>query len=491
VGSATFKWSKDGGTTFQQTGLLTSTSLVTLADGVSVSFQAGNLAGVNDFNLGDTFWIFAGPLRNQPVWFDLYVPMGTPAGNYTGTVTVTESGKPPTTLTVNLQVYGFAIPVSSSIPSYYAGGFQEYIRAHFLISWGPQIVGLGQLYGTACLINRVTCNVDVAPIFSFNANGTVNTANYSTFDQWIGPLADGTITPHGEQLTSLNQELPGGGSGTQTYFATQNQLAHLVTKGWRSRVFDYTIDEPNSSSMFQQLMSRASLIRSADPTFRSLVTTDVAQDNFNLNGYISRYVPTWTDLGANEFVDGPQAAARPAYDEVIMNGDDVWWYDACGTQGCGTQGIIPQEDNYPNSMADTSALMNRNWGIMSIVPYNVTGVLYYDSGFAFNQFYFMSPPRVDVWDSIYYFSGNGDGTFFYPGRPSVIGGTTDIPVESLRLKLIRDAFVDMEYALKLRAQGDGAFLATNVSQVVQDMYTYDANPATWFALHKTLGQKIK
>jgi hypothetical protein len=490
VGSATFKWSKDGGVTFVQVGVPASTSPVTLADGVTVSFQAGNVAGVNDFNIRDTFWIFAGPLRNQPIWFDLYVPMTAPAGTYTGTVTVTASGKAPTTLTVHLQVYGFAIPVSSSIPSYYGSGFQEFERAHFLMSWGSQIVGLGQLYGTAALINRISLNVDVAPIFTFNANGTVNTANFSQYDQWIGPLADGTITPHGEQLTSLNETLPGF-NDTQTYFATQSQLAHTVTKGWRSRVFDYTSDEPSSFAQFQALMHRSSLVRSVDMTFRSLVTTNVAQANFNLVGYVSRWVTNWTDLGQKDFVFGPQRAARPAFDEVILNGDDLWWYDSCTTHGCGGLALTPLNDNYPNSTADTSALMNRNWGIMSIVPYNVTGVLYFDSAFAFSESFLMNPPRVDVWDSLYYFGGNGDGTFFYPGRPSMIGGTADIPIESLRLKEIRDAFVDMEYALKLQAQGDAAFLATNVGQVAQDLYTFDADPATWAALRKTLGQKIK
>ncbi len=43
------------------------------------------------------------------------------------------------------------------------------------------------------------------------------------------------------------------------------------------------------------------------------------------------------------------------------------------------------------------------------------------------------------------FSGSGDGTLFYPGKTSIIGGTTDIPVESIRLKLIREGMEDYEY----------------------------------------------
>ncbi|HEV1995135.1 MAG TPA: hypothetical protein VGR03_12470 [Candidatus Acidoferrum sp.] len=487
VGTATFKWSTNGGTTFQQTGVKTSTSPVTLANGVTVSFQAGGVSGVADFNVGDTFWIFAGPLRNQPVWFDLYIPMPTPAGNYTGTVTVTESGKAPQILTVNLQVYTFAIPVSSSFPSRWGAYWQGYEQAHYFVPYDPNLQAqLGKLYGTACLINRMSCETNTVPNITYSANGMVATADYTGSDQTLAPLANGTITPHGEQLTAINQNLLGG-TDTQMYFSTQNQLAHAVAKGWRSRLYDYTYDEP-SGPAFPQLTARASLVRSVDITFRTLVTTDISD---NLIGFVSRYVPNWVNIGLKEYQRGPTSASRSFYNDPIANGDDLWWYDSCTTQGCGSIGFVPYNDNYPNSMADTSALMNRCWGIMGLIPYQVTGVLYFDSSYSFDLFLGMNPPRVDTWDSIFYFSGNGDGSLFYPGRPSVIGGTTHIPVESFRMKQIRDAFVDMEYGLKLQNQGDGAFLATNVLQVVQDIYTYEANPATWAALRKTLGQKIK
>ncbi|NDQ56080.1 MAG: DUF4091 domain-containing protein [Acidipila sp.] len=490
LGSATYKWSTDGGVTFQQSNQATSTGASALADGVTVSFQAGNVNGVADFNQGDTFWIFAAPLRNQPVYVDLYVPVGTPAGNYTGTVTVTQSGKSPSTVTVNLQVYGFAIPVSSSFPNYYGAYWPGYVQAHFLVPFNSQITTLGHLYGTACLINRMSCNVNSSPVFTFQPNGTVNTANYTFYDQDLGPLANGTITPHGEQLSSINLRLPGG-NDTQSYFAEQSQLAHLVANGWRSRAFDYTKDEPNLPSDFQAVMDRASLIRSVDFTFRTLVTTDISKDNFNMVGYISRWVPNFLSIGLKEYQRGPLKSGRSAYNQVILNGDDVWFYDSCVTQGCGGLGTVPLNDNYPNAMADSSALMNRNWGFMALIPYQVSGILYWDSSFAYLRFFGQTAPRVDVWESIYYFGGNGDGTFFYPGRPSNIGGTTDIPVESLRMKMFRNAFVDIEYGLKLQAQGDAAFYASHVLGVAQDLYTYEADPAIWANLRKVLGQKIK
>src|SRR5262249_16763578 len=77
---AKFKWSNGGGVTFVQTGLPVSTSATTLSDGVTVAFTAGGVAGVSDFVVGDQFWIFGGPLRNQPVWIDVFVPGNTPTG---------------------------------------------------------------------------------------------------------------------------------------------------------------------------------------------------------------------------------------------------------------------------------------------------------------------------------------------------------------------------------------------------------------------------
>eukprot|EP01048_Picozoa_sp_COSAG05_P026081 COSAG05_NODE_6941_length_878_cov_0.870347_1_plen_89_part_00 len=47
----------------------------------------------------------------------------------------------------------------------------------------------------------------------------------------------------------------------------------------------------------------------------------------------------------------------------------------------------------------------------------------------------------DPWDQQLVAGGNGEGTLFYPGRPDVIGGTTHIPVASMRLKMIRSVVV--------------------------------------------------
>ncbi|NDQ58425.1 MAG: DUF4091 domain-containing protein [Acidipila sp.] len=491
VGAATFKWSTDGGVTFRGLRVPTSINPISLSDGVRVSFRPGGVVGVLDFNTGDTFWIHAGPLRNQPVWIDLYVPQATPSGDYTGNVTVSQAGKPPAILPVNLHVYTFTLPATSSMRSLFEMSWTTLTQAHYLLGFGPQTQVLGELYGTACLINRITCgSPPFGPIYSYNSNGTIASADYRAYDAALSPLANGTATPHGETLTSIKMGSMGTNE-TKQFFSIQDLLAHLASKGWRTRLLDYSSNEPHYPADFVALMKRASLVRSVDNSLRTLATTGISNFNFTTVGYISRYVASWMALGLKDYQRGPSASLPAFYQKRLAQGDELWWYDSCVTHGCSGNGGTPFMDNYPALIADTSAVMNRVWGLMTLVPYGAAGMFYYDTTYAFSQYYRMAQPRIDAWDSIYYYGGNGDGTFFYPGRPANIGGTTHIPIESLRLKHIRDAMVDAEYGLKLIAQGDRAFLETNVLNLASDIFTYDGDPAAWIALRKTLGQKIK
>lgn len=71
--------------------------------------------------------------------------------------------------------------------------------------------------------------------------------------------------------------------------------------------------------------------------------------------------------------------------------------------------------------------------------YRATGELYYAT----------TREAATAWDRQYAFGGNGEGTLFYPGRPELIGGTRDIPIESIRLKRIRDGHEDYEWLTAL------------------------------------------
>jgi hypothetical protein len=85
------------------------------------------------------------------------------------------------------------------------------------------------------------------------------------------------------------------------------------------------------------------------------------------------------------------------------------------------------------------------------------------------EYYWDSDKRLaTAWSDQYVTGGNGDGTLFYPGEPSVVGGSRHIPVESLRLKLIRDGHEDYEYLAELTRRGQGG----TARQLVESLYPH-------------------
>ena len=103
---------------------------------------------------------------------------------------------------------------------------------------------------------------------------------------------------------------------------------------------------------------------------------------------------------------------------------------------------------WPSYVIDSAAVANRIMPWMSW-KYRIDGELYYSMVEAYSH---DNDPLKDV----FLHGGNGDGTLFYPGRPGTIGGTTQIPLESIRLKLIREGLEDYEYFVLLSNLTDSA-----------------------------------
>src|ERR1700748_2195313 len=144
----------------------------------------------------------------------------------------------------------------------------------------------------------------------------------------------------------------------------------------------------------------------------------------------------------------------------------MWWYQSCMSFGC--SGVSSSMDSsgetgWPTMAIDADATRNRAMEWMSFA-YNIQGELYYET----TQAYFSGDP----WTNEYNFGGNGDGTLFYPGTTAKIGGQTEIPVESLRLKMVRDGMEDYELLAMAKSLGLGA----QATQIAQGVYpkTYQA-----------------
>ena len=88
------------------------------------------------------------------------------------------------------------------------------------------------------------------------------------------------------------------------------------------------------------------------------------------------------------------------------------------------------------------------------------------------------------------FSGNGDGTLFYPGTPSKIGGSSQVPAESIRLKMIREGIEDYEYLTLLAKAGDKALADQAARSVLPTAYQASNEPTELLAAREQVARRI-
>ena len=107
-------------------------------------------------------------------------------------------------------------------------------------------------------------------------------------------------------------------------------------------------------------------------------------------------------------------------------------------------------------------------------------------------FYNSSAPGGSSWEQQLVAGGNGDGSLTYPGRPSEIGGSTFVPVASLRLKHIRDGLEDMEYMLLLEELlGSRVAALQIVDGIVRTAYDFEHEAGPMLAAREALADRIE
>jgi hypothetical protein len=115
--------------------------------------------------------------------------------------------------------------------------------------------------------------------------------------------------------------------------------------------------------------------------------------------------------------------------------------------------------------------------------YAIEGELYFSMNEAFER-------ESDPWVDVSMFGGNGDGTLFYPGRTDHIGGARDIPIESIRLKLIREGLEDYEYLYQSSRQGLAQLAEESSTSIGSHIYQWDHRPETLYALRRKMGDAL-
>ena len=394
------------------------------------------------------------------------MPPSAPAGTYQGSVRVTWAGGE-ATVPVSLRVWPFTLPSTASLKSAFGFSWGGIPAAHGL-SAGDAFSRLRARYGELGLSHRISLSkVDVG-VFTPEHMG-----------QYFGAALDGTGPGDlaGAKLTAF--ELIGSANTWSPYFDA---------RGWSDRLFQYTCDEPPLTCQWSDIPDRARAARAASPAIRTLVTTtiDEAQEKGVL-GDIDILVPVVNFMHDRSGRFAGNQRAR--YDDFLAGSPrrELWTYQSCMSHDCG--GTVDFKNptawdqyytGWPSYMIDASAVRNRamQWIAFQL---RVTGELYYETVMAYSH-----DPWNDQWD----FSGNGDGTLFYPGTPAKIGGATHIPVASIRLKEIREGMEDHEYLKAVSDLGDPAFARGVADALFPKPWETEVAPAKLLEARARLAARI-
>ena len=377
--------------------------------------------------------------ESRAVLIDIHVPIDAPAGAYFGRVLL--SGGVSDSVPVTLKVWNFAIPSTATLRSAFGMNWNGPCLGHGDGSCGKAAAEtvLRNRYVTAALDNRFS--IDTPEMGSPVADD--GSTRWAEFDSSAGPFLDGTAPTRlpGARLTSLRAQTP---SGSLSSGAARAWGQHFRDKGWLSALFNMVCDEPPIKCAFSDINSRIEASHAGDPGIPTMVTTSVTRGQQNGVQGVDLYAPIVNWMEDRPGYGGPyENSQRDNY------GATVWWYQSCMSHGCAR----PTDDygrryfsGWPTMQVDADGSRYRAQEWLSYL-YGISGMFYFETTGAY--------AKGDPWVNQDDFGAWGDGTLFYPGTPAKIGGQTEIPVESLRMKGIRDGEQDYELLVLARARGHG------------------------------------
>jgi hypothetical protein len=421
--------------------------------------------------------------RSQPVWIELYVPTGTPPGLYRGEVRVTLEGFAAVALPVELTVWSFTLPSTSTLPTTFGISGLGLLRQHRGgYTNDEELVEFTTLYTRAALLHRLSTHggsMAPPPFTKDEAGGVL--IDWTGYDREVGPLLDGQVFGEGHPLpgaraTTVDLRTPLGIDDATKIAYWREWMRHFEARGWDDRLYHYLWDEPAPAD-YGKVAALGRVAREADPRLQNAVT-------LHYEAGLSEVVGIWTPIVNcidEKDVRHPFCPA-PDLPRDVYKAKRLWWYQSCGSHGCDGGGGS-YFSGWPSYMVDVDAVANR---IMEWLTwkYGIGGELYFNTVEAFHR-------DVDPWTDILMHGGNGDGTLFYPGRPERIGGTKPIPIESLRLKLIREGLEDYEYFVLLSQRGGRSAVDAAVGRVVRRTYDWERDPAALESARGALGAAIE
>ena len=395
-------------------------------------------------------------------------------------------------LSIPIAIRHFALPPTSTLATSFGFSGLSAARGHGLREDDDSaLTQLTRRYAMAALRHRISLHgLSMSPPTLLSRDPL--RLDFTAHDAELGALLEGTAMDSGARATSFDVRshpaLRGQKRLERDYFRLY--AAHLRAKGWLDRAFFYVADEPTEADL-PAVAQRARLVRAAAPGLRVLVTHGLTPV---LDGAIDIWTPNMNCLFTRPDDDYCAATlAADAYRAQRQRGKQLWWYQSCGSHGCAADGELSEGERHyfsgwPSYMIDHDAALNRAMGALSFA-HGIDGELYFNTVEAY-----LAPKSggvADPWRDTLRFTGNGDGTLFYPGTPARLGTAAHLPIESLRLKHLRDGLEDFEYLHLARQRGREDAANAFVELIAALPWTIERAPERWDQARQSLAQAIE
>jgi len=409
-----------------------------------------------------------------PIWITVNTPRECAAGVYKGTVTVVPDGRRPTTISLELKVWDFALSDQTHLKTMTwlgEGGLREF----YGYPWNPegdrkQAVTVAA-YQDMLLEHRLGPGGEVVAQVEKGKDGYDFNGIDATLERLIGKGMNSFLMGTApnlkrEQKTEYSPEFVTAFTERIRAYAD-----HLRAKGWADKAYVYVYDEaPESAWPEVKKIDRA--IKAAAPEVRILQCLNEPEGVKALTGFadvFDVYVPHYTKAGVAD---------------AQKRGAEVWLATCC----------YPMENpnfflEYP--LLDVRATFWVCW------KHQVNGFEYWSAtSWGRNGQQKGAKWPQTPWISNAFGKYNGDGYLLYPGD-------NGRPYSSIRLEAFRDGLEDYEYlwtlrdlvhraeaAKKIGPSVDIARRLLTVDGLVKESGTYETDPIRYGAYRTRLAEAI-
>ena len=435
---------------------------------------------------------------NQSVWVDIYVPSNAPAGDYTGTLRITERGAPAKDLPVKLSVKNFALPdtPSSKTMLFVSDGN---INTRYVGNQWPSTSA--DQAKAQLVLNRHFQMAHRHKISLINNNDGWGSINDRPSADWVNRLNGNLFT------SQQGYDGPGVGVGNNVYSIGTYAFANIEagTNAWgdaagmrshadnwvkwfdlnspQTEYFLYLFDEPSSPTQMALANGWAQTLNANPGVGRKLMSLTTIRANYAQSGMPDLDIPmSDRGLGITQQWENIAASYRNKSDKrfYMYNG----YRPMSGSFMTDDDGVALRElawGQYKKSV--------QRWFYWESTYYNnyqsgsgETNVFRQAQTFGKND---PSDRLAPLMGQTGWNYGNGDGVLFYPGTDRVYRDDSynlSGPIASLRLKFWRRGMQDVDYltmAAGVAPDKVAAIMNRIVPKVLWEYGVSDVNDPTW------------